>query len=86
VLASIKMELEEILLGDGGPLLGKGGGDGGSDDRKEVVFKISGITCDKCVRLITECLTDMEGILQALVSRGQCYPVILSIFSSRNRT
>ncbi len=69
------MELEEILLGDGGPLLGKGGDDGGSDDRKEVVFKISGITCDKCVRLITECLKDMEGILQALVSRGQCYHV-----------
>ena len=54
------MELEEILLEDGG-----GGG------LTEVVFKITGITCDKCVRLISECLLDMDGILQALVSRGK---------------
>ncbi len=59
------MELEEILLEDGG----------GGDRRSEVVFKITGITCDKCVRLITECLTEMEGILQAQVCRGEC-PVI----------
>ena len=57
------MELEEILLDEG-----EGVKDG---QQQEIVFKISGITCDKCVRLITECLTDMDGVVQASVSRGE---------------
>jgi copper chaperone CopZ len=53
------MELSELRIED------SGGG------RTEVVFKISGITCNKCVRLITECLTDMDGVQQVLVSKGK---------------
>jgi len=54
-----KMEAEMEEFRDGG----------GRNMKKEVVFQITGMTCMKCVRFITECLTELSGVKQAKVSK-----------------
>jgi len=49
------MEMEEIILDMERP--------------EEIVFQITGITCGKCVRLITECIKEFTGVRQVQVSK-----------------
>ena len=37
----------------------------------EITYHIDGITCQKCVRLITEALTEIEGVTQVIVVKEQ---------------
>ena len=37
----------------------------------DITYHIEGITCQKCVRLITEALTEIEGVTQVLVVKEQ---------------
>ena len=49
----------------------------------EITYHIDGITCQKCVRLITEALTEIEGVTQVRHLHNTTDDINILMFSPR---